>query len=160
MRLQWEEGELLLTVSGYSPRLPSRLYSLFQIPAHHLVSRLFLLQLRGPMPAPGMPGPPLPRLAAAGLDLALVALAGRRWRRHPWSGVLALAAAYHLIAWSWGGRTVGARCLGLKVVARDGSPLSAGQALVRLLAAPLSLPLRGALHDRLAQSEVVRPHAD
>jgi hypothetical protein len=44
---------------------------------------------------------------------------------------------------------------GQRVVAVDGSALTAGQAVVRLLALPLALVRFRAEHDRLAGTEVI-----
>lgn len=71
------------------------------------------------------------------------------------------------------GRSVGKALLGLKVVARDGTPLSAGRATIRVLAFPLNLLLFGlgflgillgkerrALHDVIAGCAVVYDWGD
>ena len=153
---EWRQGELKATVDGYWPALPRPIYRATQLRLHHLVTRLFLLQLRGRVPPAGIPGGPAQRLAAAAVDLAICAAAtllvprGRRLR-----AFAPLAAGYHLAAWSLAGQTLGGRVLGLRVVSVDGGPVSPAQALVRLLALPASLVRFAAVHDRLALTEVV-----
>jgi RDD family len=153
---EWRAGELTATVDGYWPALPSPLYRATQLPLHHLVTRLFLLQMRGRVPPPGSPGGAAQRLAAAALDLVLCGGAtllvprGRRLRAFP-----IVAVGYHLTAWSLTGETLGGRLLGLRVVSIDGGPVSPAQAVVRLLVLPASLVRFQALHDRVALTEVV-----
>jgi hypothetical protein len=153
---EWRQGELKAIVDGYWPALPRPIYRATQLRLHHLVTRLFLLQLRGRVPPAGIPGGPAQRLAAAAVDLAICAAAtllvpgGRRLR-----AFAPLAAGYHLAAWSLAGQTLGGRVLGLRVVSVDGGPVSPAQALVRLLALPASLVRFAAVHDRLALTEVV-----
>jgi hypothetical protein len=153
---EWRDGELKATVDGYWPALPRPVYRATQLPLHHLVTRLFLLQLRGRVPPPGIPAGPAQRLAAAALDLAVCGSAsllfprGRRLIAFP-----IVALGYHLGAWSLTGETLGGRLLGLRVVSVDGGPVSPAQAVVRLLALPASLARFEAVHDRLALTEVV-----
>jgi hypothetical protein len=153
---RWRRGWLEGIVDGYWPSLPRPIYRLTQLPVHHLVTRLFLLELRGRRPPPGVPAGPAHRLAASVLDVALcggVAVAfprGRRWKAFP-----ALTAGYHLAAWCLAGQTLGGRVLGLKVVSVDGGGVHPVQALVRLVALPLSMLAVGAEHDRLALTEVI-----
>jgi RDD family len=153
---EWRDGQLTATVDGYWPALPRPIYRATQLPLHHLVTRLFLLQLRGRVPPPGIPGGPAQRLAAAALDLVVCGGAsllfprGRRLMAFP-----IVAVGYHLAAWSLTGETLGGRLLRLRVVSIDGGPVSPAQALVRLLALPASLARFEAVHDRLALTEVV-----
>ena len=94
------------------------------------MTRLALLQLRGREPLPGAPAEPRARLAAAALDLALcAAVSRRRIRAFP-----AVWAAYHLVAWSLAGQTVGGALCGVCLRSVDGSRATPAQALVRLLA--------------------------
>jgi uncharacterized RDD family membrane protein YckC len=75
---------------------------------------------------------------------------------------------YFAYQWSFGGRTIGMAVLGIKVVAKDGSPIGWRQAVVRTVTLPLSFLLLGlgfigillnrdrhALHDRFARTVVV-----
>jgi uncharacterized RDD family membrane protein YckC len=94
-----------------------------------------------------------------------------RLRDAPWLSAIALAGwaffycAYSLAA---GGRTLGMAIVGLRAVNRDGSDLTGGQAIVRVLVTPLSflvfflgfwlILIRGdrrALHDLIARTAVV-----
>jgi hypothetical protein len=155
LTFEWRDGQLLSIVDGYWPSLPRPLYRATQLQLHHLLTRLFLLQLRGRVPPPGVPAGPAQRLAAAGLDLALctaVTLVLRRRRLVAWP---ALVAAYHVAAWTLAGQTLGGKVLGLRVVSVDGGPVAPIQALLRLAALPLALIQPGARHDEVALTEVV-----
>jgi RDD family len=156
LSFQWRDGHLLSIVDGYWPSLPRPLYNATQLQLHHLITRLFLLQLRGRVPPPGVPGGPAQRLAAATLDLAAcsaLTLALPRRRRLPaW---LALVAGYHAAAWSIFGQTLGGKALGLRVVAIDGGRVTPVQAVLRLLGLPAGLARFRAVHDQLALTEVV-----
>ena len=153
LEIGWREGSLEAAVRGYRPALPLPLYRVTQLAFHHLQTRLALLAVRGRQPAPGVPAAPSARLAAGALDAALcLLLAGRRPRRAP-----AIAAAYHLAAWRLGGRTLGGLLLHQRVVSVDGSPLTLGQAAVRLAALPFALLRLRAVHDAVAGTEVVGP---
>ena len=89
-----------------------------------------------------------------------------------WAGfILAfvpLVPLYFGLLWSWKGQSVGMMAVHIKVVRRDGRPLSLGRALARTLAWPLSLLPLGlglvtifldgenrALHDYLAGTTVL-----
>jgi uncharacterized RDD family membrane protein YckC len=104
-----------------------------------------------------VPADPRKRLAAAAIDAgvccALAAVVGRRRRG---IGVLfGVAAAYHVACWSLSGRTVGGAVMKQRVVAQDGSGVSAGQAIVRLALLPLAA-LRGRnVHDEIAGTNVI-----
>lgn len=125
----WREGRLEGWLRGYRPAIPSPLYELTQLPVHRLVTRLFLLHVRGRDPLPGPAATHRARRVAAVIDLGIcVALGRRRLRR-----TVAVAAGYQLLCRALGGRTLGERVLGLVVVSVDGSPPTAGQALARLL---------------------------
>jgi hypothetical protein len=149
-------GRLVASVQGYCPALPLPLYAVTQLPVHHLVTRLHLLRVRGREPAPGIAVPGRVRLQAAAIDIALcaavAALAGRRRRLRV---LLGIAAAYHVTCWAAGGRTIGGSFMRQRVVAVDGSAVSAGQAVVRLLALPVAWARRRPVHDELSGTEVV-----
>jgi len=87
-----------------------------------------------------------------------------------WSSILLAvwAVLWFAVPLAVAGRTVGKAVVGLRVVRRDGSPLRPGQALLRVLALPLSFGLFGlglvgavagrerrALHDVVARSTEV-----
>ena len=78
LSFEWRGGQLLSTVDGYWPSLPRPLYRATQLQLHHTLTRLFLLQLRGRVPPPGVPAGAAQRLAAASLDLALCTAATSR----------------------------------------------------------------------------------
>jgi RDD family protein len=148
-----ENGHLVAFLRGYHPTLPEPLYSVTQRPFHHFVTRLFLLHLRGRRLPPGVPAEPAARVASAAIDAAVV-WAGSRLLPRRFRPVA--AAAYFAIGWSLTGRTLGERALGLRVVSVDGSAVTPGQALLRLLAAPAALVARRAVHDELTGTEVIR----
>lgn len=156
LRIQADKRRLTALVEGYRPWLPRPLYVVTQLPFHHLVMRLHLLRERGRLPMPGMPAPPARRLAAAAIDVGLFALvalvAGKRRRLAP---LAAIAAGYHVACWSTSGRTVGGMVTRQRVVAVDGSRVTPGQAVIRLLALPLAALRMRAVHDEIAATEVV-----
>jgi hypothetical protein len=149
-------GRLVASLTGYRPRLPLALYAVTQLPVHHLVMRMYLLRVRGRLPAPGMPAPPTRRLGAAAIDLGLCAalalFAGRRRRLAAFAGI---ATGYHIASWSISGRTLGGGVAGTRVVAVDGSRPSVGQSILRLLALPWAALRMRAAHDEIAATEVV-----
>jgi hypothetical protein len=155
LSFEWRRGELLSIVDGYWPSIPRPLYRATQLQLHHILTRLFLLQLRGRVPPPGVPAGPAQRLTAAGLDLALCTAATLVLRRRRLAAWPALVAAYHLTAWSLAGQTLGGKALGLRLVSIDGGPVAPVQALIRLAALPLALLHLGARHDEVALTEVV-----
>jgi hypothetical protein len=148
-----ENGHLVGFLRGYHHLLPEPIYSLTQRPLHRFITRLFLLHLRGRRLPPGVPAEPSDRVGAAAIDAALVLIAGRLLPRR-----LRAVAGVAYVAGSWAltGRTLGGRLLGLRVVSVDGSPVTPGQALLRLAAAPAALVTRRAVHDELAGTEVIR----
>jgi hypothetical protein len=149
-------GRLVASVVGYRPRLPLPLYAVTQLPVHHLLTRLHLLRVRGREPGPGVPATAADRRQAAAIDIAfcaaLAALTGRRRRLRV---LLGIAVAYHVTCWTAGGRTLGGSVMRQRVVAVDGSKLSFGQAVVRLVALPVAWARGRPLHDELAGTEVV-----
>lgn len=156
LRIESAQGRLKATVEGYRPRLPRAIYALTQLPFHHAVMRLFLLAERGRLPMPGMPAPATRRAAAAAIDIGLCAAAamivGRRRRLVTFAGI---AIGYHIACWTLSGRTIGGSLLRQRVVSVDGSRLSAGQGIVRLLALPLAALRMRAVHDEVAGTEVI-----
>jgi len=156
LRIQAGKGRLTASVDGYRPWLPRPLYVVTQLPFHHLILRLHLLRERGRLPTPGVPVAPTRRVAAAAIDIGLFALmalvAGNRRRL---AGLAAVAAGYHVACWSISGRTVGGMVVRQQVVSVDGSRVSAGQALIRLLALPLAALRMRAVHDEIAGTEVI-----
>jgi hypothetical protein len=156
LRIEAVGGRVAATVEGYRPLLPRPIYTVAQLPVHHLVTRLHLLRVRGRRPAPGVPAEPTKRIAAAAIDLgvcaAIAAASGRR-RRLP--ALLGIATAYHVACWSTSGRTLGGMLMGQRLVSVDGSRPTVGQALVRLAALPLSALRLRAIHDEVAGTDVV-----
>jgi len=83
--------------------------------------------------------------------------------------LLVVTAAYFVLSWSYGGQTLGGRAWSLRVLGRDGKPLSFGKAALRFLLAGVSWlaaglgflwilfePQRRAWHDLATGSQVVR----
>jgi uncharacterized RDD family membrane protein YckC len=103
-----------------------------------------------------VPAAPTRRIAAGAIDVGLCAavalVAGKRRRVAAFAG---LAIGYHVACWSSSGRTVGGLIAGQRVVALDGSRVSIGQSIVRLLALPPSALRLRAVHDEIAGTEVV-----
>jgi len=156
LRITAVKGRITASVEGYRPRLPLPLYVLIQLPIHHTVLRLYLLRERGRLPTPGVPAPPTRRAAAAAIDAGVcvaAALAAGKGRRLP--ALLVIATGYHITCWSISGRTIGGVLTGQRVVAVDGSRVSIGQAVIRLLALPFAGARVRALHDEIAGTEVI-----
>jgi len=152
----WRDGDLVGVVDGYVPRLPRPVYLATQGQVHRMVTRRFLLQLRGRTPPPGVPAGPVQRIVSSGVDLMLCAgltALLRPRRRLRWAA--ALAAVYHLGCWSLTGRTVGALVTGQRLVSVDGSPVAPWQAVLRLAALPLAVLACRAVHDEAAATEVI-----
>lgn len=156
LRIAAVKGRMTALVEGYRPRLPLPLYVLIQLPIHHTVLRLYLLRERGRLPTPGLPAPPTRRGTAAAIDAGVcvaAALVAGKGRRLP--ALLSIAASYHIACWSTSGRTIGGALTGQRVVAVDGSRVSIGQAVIRLLALPFAVARVRALHDEIAGTEVI-----
>ena len=155
-RIEAAGGRVTASVDGYRPRLPLPLYALSQLPVHQLLTRLYLLRVRGREPAPGTPAAPRARRRAAAVDLAfcftLAGIAGKR-RRLPF--LLGIAAVYHVACWSTSGRTLGGLVVGQRVVAVDGSRPTVMQCAYRFFVLPLAWVTRRAVHDELAGTEVI-----
>jgi hypothetical protein len=149
----WRRGLLAVTVHRYRPALPMPLYRWTQYLFHRFQTRLVLLRMRGRLPAEAPPATPAARLAAGAIDAGLCLLVARG-RPRP---ALLVATAYHLACWTFGGVTVGGLLLRQRIVAVDGSPLTLGQAVVRLAALPLAVLRLRAAHDEVAGTDVVRP---
>jgi RDD family len=148
-------GRLLATLEGYRPRVPPLVYMATQLPVHHLLTRLYLLRVRGRLPAPGAAALPRDRFRAGTVDLAFcLTLAGLTGRRRP-GRLLAIAAAYHVVCWSLGGRTLGGLVTRQRVVAVDGSRLTPAQSLLRLAVLPASWFTGRPIHDEVAATEVI-----
>jgi len=84
------------------------------------------------------------------------------------SAFVAWSFIYFSYQWSLGGKTIGMAIAGIRVVAKDGTPITGRQAVLRTLTFPLSFLLFGlgfvgilvtkdrhALHDRAARTVVV-----
>jgi RDD family len=155
-RIEAMGGRVTASVDGFRPRLPLPLYAMSQLPVHQLLTRLYLLRVRGREPAPGVPAAPKDRIRAAAVDIAfcltLAGLAGRR-RRLP--ALLGIAAAYHIACWSTSGHTLGGLVTRQRVVALDGSRPTVMQSAYRLLALPLAWVARRPIHDELAGTDVI-----
>lgn len=163
VRLGWSEGRLYCSLEGYQPRLPGALYRLTQLPFHHEISRIALLQMRGRVPSPGIPAEPWRRLLAGMLDVAFatsVAVtcgprrAGARVGRVALFGA-ALAWTQTFIPALTGGLTPGGWVAGTRITAVDGTPAHAAQLLVRAMALPLGLRTLRSRHDELAGTDVI-----
>ena len=155
-RIETVYGRLVASVEGYQPGLPRPVYSLTQLPIHHLWTRLHLLRVRGRQPAPGTPADPARRLAAAAVDVGLCfAVAGLIGGRRRIPALLGITAGYHVVCWRLSGRTIGGVLMRQRVVSVDGSGLSAGQAMVRLAALPLAALQQRNVHDEVAGTDVV-----
>ena len=157
LRIEHLYGRLVESLDGYRPLLPRPIYVLTQVPIHHLLTRLHLLRVRGREPEPGPPAARSRRIAAAAIDagvcISLAAIIGRRRSRLP--VLLGIAAGYHIACWSVAGVTLGGAVMKQRVVAVDGSKVSVGQALARLVLLPLAAVRMRDLHDEFAGTEVV-----
>src|SRR5205807_8271709 len=144
------------SVEGYRPRLPLPVYVLIQLPIHHTVLRLYLLRERGRLPTPGVPAPPTRRAAAAAIDAGVcvtAALVAGKGRRIP--ALVGITAGYHIACWTISGRPIGGSLARQRVVAVHGSRVSIGQAVIRLLALPLTVPRSRTLPDQPPGTEVL-----
>ncbi|MDQ2923060.1 MAG: RDD family protein [Candidatus Dormibacteraeota bacterium] len=156
LRIEAGRGRLVASLEGYRPLLPLLLYSVSQLPIHHLFMRIHLLRVRGREPSPGVPVSSHDRARAAMVDLALcTALTGLVSKRPRVRLLLGIAAAYHVTCWSISGRTLGSVVMKQRVVAVDGSRPTVGQSLVRLLALPIGWARGRPVHDEVACTDVV-----
>jgi hypothetical protein len=155
-RIQSSGGRLVASIDGYRPLLPRVLYVSVHLPVHHLFTRLYLLRLRGRDPAAGPSATSSSRLRAAAVDLAFcAALTGLVARRPRVRLLIGVTAGYHLACWTISGRTLGGLVMRQRVVAVDGSRLTPSQALVRLLALPISWIRGRPDHDEMACTDVI-----
>lgn len=155
-RLENVDGSLVASVHGYRPQLPAPVYRLIQLPVHHLLTRLFLLRLRGRDPAPGAEAASADRMRAAAIDVAFCAtLAGLLGKRRSVRTILGIALAYHVACWSLSGKTLGGLVMNQRVVAIDGSRLTPTQSLLRFLALPLGWIRGRPDHDEIACTDVI-----
>lgn len=151
-----EDGRLVARVEAYRPSLPKPVYSLTQLVVHHALVRLVLLRLRGRRPAAGVPADVSRRIAAGAIDVAICgALTLGLARRRRLRAFAAITAGYHVAAWSVSGRTIGGALMGQRVVAIDGSRATPVQAMLRLIALPFAAVRFRALHDEVAETDVV-----
>jgi uncharacterized RDD family membrane protein YckC len=156
MRIAASKGRLTASVEEYRPRLPRRIYLLTQLPFHHTIMRLHLLRERGRLPVPGMPAAPTGRIAAGAIDAGVcTAVTLLAFKRRRLFALAAITVGYHIACWSVSGRTVGGLIVKQRVVSVDGSRVSPGQSLVRLLALPIAAMRLRAIHDQIAGTEVI-----
>jgi hypothetical protein len=154
-RIAASGDRLMASVTGYRPMLPRRIYELTQLHVHHLLTRLYLLRVRGRDSQVGVPAASRERMRAAAVDLALCFTLARLFGRRRPRLLLGIAAGYHIACWSTSGQTLGGMVLQQRVVAVDGSRVSPLQAVVRLVVLPLSWVLRRPVHDEFAGTEVI-----
>ena len=155
-RIRSEGGRVTAAVEGYRPRLPRWIYTPTHLQVHRLFTRVFLLRIRGREPVPGVPASRPDRLRAAAVDVAFcLTLAGLFSRRRRVGTLIAFTAGYHVACWSVWGRTLGGLVMRQRVVAVDGSRVSAAQALLRFALLPVSWVARRPVHDDIACTEVI-----
>jgi RDD family len=155
-RIESEGGRLSASVDGYRPLLPRPLYFLAHLPIHIIFTRLYLLRTRGREPAAGPTASSSDRIRAAAIDVAFcAAVTGMVARRPRVRMLLGVVAGYHVACWSISGQTLGGLLMRQMVVATDGSRLTTGQSILRLMALPISW-LRGRPdHDEIACTDVI-----
>jgi hypothetical protein len=155
-RISAAGDRIVAKVEGYRPLLPAPIYAMTQLQAHHLLTRLFLLRVRGREPMAGVPARPQERLQAAAVDVAFCLTLARVFGSRPRVRLLiGIAAGYHVACWSISGRTLGGMVMRQRVVAVDGSRLTPMQSLARLAALPASWVLRRPVHDAYAGTGVI-----
>jgi RDD family protein len=156
-RIGTDDGRLVASLHDYRPTLPRPLYVLTQLQAHHFLTRLYLLRVRGREPSPGVRVSAAERRRSATVDFAFCVTLTRLFGRPPrLRTFLGIAAGYHLACWSITGRTLGGMVTHQRVVAIDGSRLTLTQSTLRLAALPLSWILRRPMHDELAGTDVIQ----
>lgn len=155
-RIEAGDGRLRATATGHRPALPRLVYDLSHRHVHLLLTRLYLMRVRGEEPRPGRQASREDRARSAAVDVAFcLSLAGVTGLRRP-RRVLLLLAAYHVACWSITGRTLGGLVLRERVVSLDGSRLTPTQALYRFALLPVSLVVRRPVHDEVAGTTVIR----
>lgn len=160
VRVGWSQERLYSSLEGYEPRLPRPLFRLTQFRFHREISRIALLQIRGRVPAAGVPAEPWRRLLAAVLDLGFAAsIAATRGRlragtRAALAGATLLATQTFIPALT-GGVTPGGWVAGTRIDGVDGSRVHLAQLLLRTAALPLGVRTLRDRHDELAGTEVV-----
>jgi RDD family len=154
-RIKVSEGRVEASLHGYRPRLPQPLYDLTHLQVHMLITRLYLLRLRGREPAPGPVAAPADRFRASTVDIAFCLTLARLTGQRRIKRVAAIAALYHVACWSTSGRTLGGMVTRQRVVAVDGSRLVPAQAMLRFALLPLSWVTWRPLHDLVAETTVV-----
>lgn len=155
-RIEDRDGRVEAAATHHRPALPRVAYDLSHRHVHRLLTRLYLLRLRGEEPPPGRKAPREDRARSAAVDVAFcLSLAGVTRLRRP-RRVLLLLAAYHVACWSISGRTLGGLVLRERVVSLDGSRLTPTQALYRFALLPVSWVVRRPLHDEIAGTTVIR----
>ncbi len=87
-------GRLVASLEAYRPLVPPLVYTATQLPVHHLLTRLYLLRVRGRLPPPGTGAAPGDRFRAASIDVAFCATLARIVGRRRLRRTLAIAAAY------------------------------------------------------------------
>ncbi len=148
-------GRLVASLEAYRPLVPPLVYTATQLPVHHLLTRLYLLRVRGRLPSPGTAAAPEDRFRAASIDVAFCATLARVVGRRRLRRTLAIAAAYHVACWSIWGRTLGGLVMRERVVAFDGSGLTPTQALLRLVLLPASWLTGRPVHDEVSGTVVI-----
>jgi uncharacterized RDD family membrane protein YckC len=83
----------------------------------------------------------------------MAAIIGRRRLRLP--VLLGIAAGYHVACWRLSGVTLGGAVMKQRVIAVDGSEVSLGQALIRLLLLPVAAARMRDVHDEIAGTTVI-----
>jgi RDD family len=154
-RLESSAGRVEAVLTGYRPSLPRLVYATTQLQVHQLFTRLYLLRVRGRDPQPGVAAASRDRMRAAAVDAAICLTLARLTGHRSLRRTLAIAIAYHVVCWSTTGRTLGAVVAGQRVVAVDGSRLTAAQSLLRLVLVPASVVLRRPVHDEIAGTQVI-----
>jgi hypothetical protein len=82
-RIASSGDQLVASVEGYRPMLPRQIYALTQVHAHHLLTRLLLLRVRGRVPEVGIPVESKERIQAAAVDVAFCFTLARLFGRKP-----------------------------------------------------------------------------